>query len=124
MNNIYQNALDIMTASNLSGIVLQFARDMRKINEEVRAQGGRTGAVNRHPVCRLYAEQIAWLAGAGSCSSHRSYLRAYDECERKAQEQMVVVVVGRSCPIELNQSIKTHAGITAEYKEIENHDES
>jgi len=87
--NIYQNALDILTASNLSGIVFQFARDMKEINEEVRAEGGGTGAVNEHPVCRLYAEQIAWLSGAGSCSSHRTYLRAYAECEKKAREQMV-----------------------------------
>ena len=90
--NIYQNALDIQTGSNLSGIVFQFARDMKEINEEVRALGGGTGAVNEHPVCRLYAEQIAWLSGAGSCSSHRSYLRAYAECERKAKQEMVAGV--------------------------------
>ena len=92
MSNIYHNALDILTASNLSGIVFQFARDMKEINEEVRAQGGGTGAVNEHPVCRLYAEQIAWLSGAGSCSCHRTYLRAYDECEKKAKEQVVAGV--------------------------------
>ena len=66
MSNIYQNALDVQSASNLSGVVLQFARDMRRINEEVRASGGGTEQVNKHPVCRLYAEQIAWLTGAGS----------------------------------------------------------
>ena len=36
--SIYQNALDVQSASNLSGVVLQFARDMRRINEEVRAE--------------------------------------------------------------------------------------
>ena len=28
MSNIYQNALDVQSASNLSGVVFQFARDM------------------------------------------------------------------------------------------------
>ena len=69
--NIYQNALDILTASNLSGIVFQFARDMKEINEEVRSQGGGTGAVNEHPVCRLYAEQIAWLAAQDRAQGER-----------------------------------------------------
>ena len=85
--SIYQNALDIQSASNLSGIVFQFARDMKEINAEVRASGGGTEQVNRHPVCRLYAEQIAWLSGAGSCSSHSAYIRAHDACQRKVEEE-------------------------------------
>jgi hypothetical protein len=44
--SIYQNALDVQSASNLSGVVLQFARDMKRINEEVRASGGGTEQVN------------------------------------------------------------------------------
>ena len=85
--NIYQNALDAQSASNLSGVVLQFARDMRRINEEVRAGGGGTEQVNTHPVCRLYAEQIAWLTGAGSCPSNATYIRAHDACQRKVEEE-------------------------------------
>ena len=85
--SIYRNALDIQSASNLSGIVFQFARDMEQINAEVRANGGGTEQVNKHPVCRLYAEQIAWLTGAGSCSSHATYVRAHDACQRKVEEE-------------------------------------
>ena len=88
--SIYQNALDVQDASNLSGVVLQFARDMRRINEEVRAAGGGTDQVNRHPVCRLYAEQIAWLTGAGRCDSQATYVRAHDACQRKVEEKQVV----------------------------------
>ena len=84
--NVFQNALDVQNASNLSGVIHQFARDMQVICDEVRTNGGGTDAVNHHPVCRLYAEQIAWLAGAGSCANHRSYLRAHDECEKRAAE--------------------------------------
>jgi hypothetical protein len=84
--SIYRTALEVQDASNLSGIVYQFARDMQIICEEIRRNGGGTNAINRHPVCRMYAEQIAWLAGAGSCANHRSYLRAHDACERLATE--------------------------------------
>ncbi len=48
----YQNALDVQSASNLSGVVLQFARDMKAINAEVRASGGGTDQVNTHTSCR------------------------------------------------------------------------
>ena len=84
---IYQNALDVQSASNLSGVVLQFARDMRQINAEVRASGGGTDQVNTHPVCRLYAEQIAWLTGAGACESQATYRRAHDACQRKVEDE-------------------------------------
>ena len=82
--NIYRTALEIQDASNLSGVVYQFARDMKLICDEVRAAGGGTDHINRHPACRLFAEQIAWLAGAGSCSNHKSYLRAHALCKQKA----------------------------------------
>jgi hypothetical protein len=85
--NVYRNALDVQSASNLSGVVLQFARDMVRINAEVRADGGGTEQVNRHPVCRLYAEQIAWLTGTGCCSDHATYSKAHDACRRKAEEE-------------------------------------
>ncbi len=87
MSSIYRNALDVQSASNISGVVLQFARDMRQINEEVRASGGGTEQVNRHPVCRLYAEQIAWLTGAGRCLDTDTYRAAHDACGRKVEEE-------------------------------------
>ena len=89
MSSIYRNALDVQSASNLSGVVLQFARDMKRINEEARATGGGTDQVNRHPVCRLYAEQIAWLTGAGGCADPETYRRAHDACRRKVEEEQV-----------------------------------
>ncbi len=88
--NIFKTAIEVQEASNLSGVVYQFARDMKIICEEVRAAGGGTDAINHHAVCRLYAEQIAWLSGAGSCPNHRSYLRAHDECEKRADEPQPV----------------------------------
>jgi hypothetical protein len=86
MSSIYRNALAVQSASNLPGIVSQFAEDLDQILAEVRSAGGGTNQVNTHPVARLYAEQIAWLSGAGSCANHRCYLRAQDECKRRANE--------------------------------------
>ena len=88
--SIYRNALDVQSTSNLSGVVFQFARDMRRINEEVRANGGGTEQVNRHPVCRLYAEQIAWLTGAGGCVDPSTYREAHDACQRKVEEEQAL----------------------------------
>jgi hypothetical protein len=85
--SIYRNALDVQSASNLSGVVFQFARDMEQVNREVRASGGGTEEVNKHPVCRLYAEQVAWLTGAGSCGNTETYRQAYDACRRKVEEE-------------------------------------
>ena len=87
MPSIYRNALDVQNASNLSGVVIQFAKDMLQILAEVRSAGGGTNQVNTHPVARMYAEQIAWLAGAGTCSSHSTYRRALDLCQRKIKEE-------------------------------------
>ena len=84
--NIYKNALGVQDASNLSGVVHQFSRDMVVICDEIRSKGGGTNAINHHPACRLFAEQIAWLAGAGSCANHGSYLRAYDACKKRASD--------------------------------------
>lgn len=82
MTNIYRQALDMQAATDLSVVVGHFAAAMTEIARQ--AQGPK--AINRHPVCRLYAEQIAWLTGAGSCSCHRSYLRARAECEKRAKD--------------------------------------
>ena len=57
---------------------------MKRVVEEVRAADGGTDQINHHPVCRLYAEQIAHLTGAGVCGDFESYHRAYDECETRA----------------------------------------
>jgi hypothetical protein len=87
MSSIYQDALDVQSASNLSGVVLRFAEDMKRINDEVRAAGGGTDRVNKHPVCRLYAEQIAWLTGAGGCNDPETYRTAHDACHSKVEKE-------------------------------------
>jgi hypothetical protein len=81
MTTIYRQALDMQAATDLSVVVAHFATAVAEIAQ----QAQRPKAVNRHAICRLYAEQIAWLTGAGSCPNHRSYLRARAACEKRAK---------------------------------------
>ena len=75
----YQQALDAQSACNLSGIVRTFSEVTRRIWDEVRANGGGTDDVNKHPICRMYAEQIAYLSGA-SFGDSGSYILADIAC--------------------------------------------
>jgi hypothetical protein len=87
MPNIYRHAMDAQSACNLSGVVKQFARDLDDIWAEVRAAGGGTDQVNRHPVSRLYAEQIAFLSGSGMGDSE-TYHAAYTAvCEKLGEDK-------------------------------------
>jgi len=79
----YKTALDIQSACNLSGIVFEFARVMHRICDDTRDQG--TDAKNHHAICRMYAEQIAYLSGGGSCTDSDSYGKAYDTCSEIAR---------------------------------------
>lgn len=78
----YQNALDAQTACNLSGIVRSLAEVTDRIWAEARAAGGGTEFVNRHPISRLYAEQIAFLTGAAG--GYDAYHEASEACREGA----------------------------------------
>jgi len=77
----FQQALDVQFACNLSGIVQSFSKTLDHIWEEARACGHGTDWVNKHPICRLYAEQIAYLSGGGSTMDGNSYREAYNTVE-------------------------------------------
>lgn len=76
-----QSALDVQTACNLSGVARSFAEVMAALRALPECTG--TDWANRHPVARLYAEQIVHLTGAGMGDAD-SYIHAYDECTRLA----------------------------------------
>ena len=82
----YQAAIDVQCACNLSGVVLSFARIMERLNKD--AAGG-TDERNTHPICRLFAEQIYWLATAGQ-AGYSDYHAASEECERMAKATWTV----------------------------------
>ena len=83
--NDYQSAIDSQSACNLSGIVRSLAEITDRICEEARANGQGTDYVNRHPICRLFAEQIMHLT-SGTSSAGTSYGEALKICEERLAE--------------------------------------
>jgi hypothetical protein len=79
--NHFQNAIDAQSAVNLSGITQSLSNTMPHIWEEARAAGHGTEWVNKHPICRLYAEQICFLSGGGGTIDGDSYRVAYNQVE-------------------------------------------
>ena len=74
----YQKALMSQDACNLSGIVFEFAKVMERICAQAHAERLGTEWKNTHAICRLYAEQIYFLA------SGKEWKEAYIECFKKA----------------------------------------
>jgi hypothetical protein len=73
-----KNALAVQSACNLSGVVHSFSRDVTKVRENLREEGKEsTEGVNEHPVCVLYAAEIAWLT-SGTLYAADSYEKAYN----------------------------------------------
>lgn len=72
----YEDALACQSACNLSGVVHSFSKVVSKIWDESNAANEGTDWVNTHPICRLYAEQIAHLSGAGSPTNADTYFEA------------------------------------------------
>ena len=78
--NVHWNALNVQDATFLTGVVYQMARDITRIHEQVKANGGGWDEVNQHPACQLYAKRIAWLAGLGGVSNVEACQAALEEC--------------------------------------------
>jgi hypothetical protein len=72
----YEMAMMSQSAVNLSGIVFDFAKILERAWSEARSLGKGTDYVNTHPISRLFAEQIMYLA-AGTADHHASYSMAY-----------------------------------------------
>ena len=84
MNNIYQTALDIQDASNMSGVVLAFAEAMKQINAEM--QLNKEGEVYRrnHPVVIMFFFYFNDMAGFSDAMSLQTYSNAYSICKKEA----------------------------------------
>jgi len=84
----YTNAILAQRACNLSGIVHSLSRVMPRIRATLEKELGdkfSTDDVDKHPICRLYAEQIIHLSGGGM-GDHGSYHGAYAAVEQKEKE--------------------------------------
>jgi len=83
--NDYQKALDSQTACNLSGIVFSFAEIMKRICNEDRNLNEGTEWRNKHPICRLFAEQIIHLTG----NDTDSWFAAFKKCTEEVRDEEV-----------------------------------
>lgn len=70
MRNMYEEAIGVQNASNLSGVAHTFADVMQQIWDEVRANNGGTGDVNKHPVTILFLDKMNSLAGIQPTDPH------------------------------------------------------
>ena len=75
--NDFRRAIESQDACNLFAIVNAFAEVIRPIKEDCQATGQ---PIETHPICRLYAEQIAHL------TSGTGYFAASQACEERANQ--------------------------------------
>jgi hypothetical protein len=95
----YEDAIAVQTACNLSGVVHSFSRAMTAICEEATAKGHGTEWKNNHPICRLFAEQIKFLAG---CTD---YCKAFTEVEEYIAVENAAEEENAMCRIERNLEV-------------------
>lgn len=77
---VWQDALAVQDACNLSGVVKDLARVVDLLWVEARALGLGTGFVNQHPIIVLYVDKLAALA---RCQYNTDVLsKAYDEVHK------------------------------------------
>lgn len=85
MRNVYQDALDVQSACNLSGVAHSLSRHLTEnVWPEVRANNGGTDDVNRHPAVILFVAQLLYLS-TGQMLDMDKYSEAYKVCREKAQ---------------------------------------
>jgi hypothetical protein len=73
----WQEALDIQHAWNLSGLV----HSMPRMLDAVRSECANTGAVNTHPLVRLWLDKLCELAGlyvVADDAQQSAFQAAYD----------------------------------------------
>lgn len=74
----YKNAILSQGACNLPALLNSMANVAKRIDEE---QGN-----YRHPILRLYAEQVLWLT-SGEGGDFNSYSKALKEVEKVVEEE-------------------------------------
>ncbi len=88
----YRTVLEYQRSGDVADSVQQFAADILKIAIEVVACDGDIPQVNRHPVCRVWIEHLAQLAGLGGCQNRDAVREALEVCQGRAE------AVPQDCP--------------------------
>lgn len=84
MNNVYQTAIDLQNACNLSGLAQTLAQMTTEIWEEARENGEGTEYVNRHPAVVLMLAQMLALS-TGEELNPQTYHDALEACKQRLQ---------------------------------------
>ena len=73
--DLVRSSLQVQDASNLSGVVHSFSRDVARLRVLLNeGKNFSTDMLNRHPVCVMYASKIASLTGSEvGLRFHRAY---------------------------------------------------
>lgn len=79
---MWQQALDVQDASNLSGVAHSFDKIIDEVWAEARELGKGTDDVNTHPLVRLWGDKLAHLAGLQQSFGEAMY-DAYAEAYRQ-----------------------------------------
>ena len=82
MRNIYEDAILVQDACNLSGVVHSLAKAMDVIRKEADELGEGTQYMNTHPVVILFVDKLQSLSGSNDPSA---FSRAYDKCQKMAE---------------------------------------
>lgn len=77
----YQDAVNALSGSNLSGLAHSLARVVPKIMSITRS----TAVTNRHPIVVLYVSQMAMLSGVAPIANTEVFNKAFEECVSKAE---------------------------------------
>lgn len=78
----FENSLAVQDAPNLSGILRSFVDVLDRVRSDC---NGSSDDAFRHPICRLYAEQVGFLTGAG-CGNFDTYCEATEQVKAKIAE--------------------------------------
>jgi hypothetical protein len=94
--NPYDAALLAQTACNLSGLVHSPSRVINEhIWPEARRLGKGTDWVNKHPIVRMYLEQMVYLSiGRNTSEETDSYNQAWSICRLNASDPYVLETTG------------------------------
>jgi hypothetical protein len=89
--NVYQFALDVQNACNLSGVVLSLAKLMEQLCDDCRASswvGPRNEWLRNHPALRLYLDKVNDMMGRPDLrdDSFERFGKAYDACQALAKD--------------------------------------
>lgn len=80
---LYQDAMDVQNACNLSGVVHAMSKAVTELWEEARENSGGTDYVNQHPVVIAYISKLRALAG---CDCTSKEIAAFEALEKWLKE--------------------------------------